>query len=121
MAMQFTIKSSDVPVGVYTVRFVGVENTTHVEYGGGLKFEWEITDGRYAGKSVFRTTGDKPTPRNAAGKVLAALMGAKPADGLSVVADNCIGRKYTVVVGETESGFTRVNEVLPVEDETPKF
>jgi hypothetical protein len=121
MAMGFTIKSSDVPVGVYVAKFVGVERTTHAEFGGGLKFEWEIIEGKYAGKSVFRTTGDKPTPRNIAGKVLSSLVGAKPTDGLSIDADNYIGRKYTVVVGETESGFTRVNEILPVEEDEPKF
>ncbi len=121
MAQGFTIKSSDVPQGVYKAKFVGVERTTHPEYGGGLKFEWEIVEGKLAGKSTYRTTGDNPTPRNIAGKVLSALVGAKAADGLSVDPDRYIGRLYTVVVGETESGFTRVNEILPVEGEEPAF
>lgn len=121
MAIGFTIKSSDVPAGVYKARFVGVERTTHAEYGGGLRFEWQIVDGKYTGTSTYRTTGDKPTPRNSAGKVLAALVGAKAADGLTIDPDSCIGRHYTVVVGETESGFTRVNEILPVDEGSPAF
>ena len=78
------------------------ERTTHAEFGGGLKFELEIIDGKYAGKSVFRTTGDKPTPRNVAGKVLAALAGAKPSDGLAIDADDYIGRS-------TQSSLARPN------------
>jgi hypothetical protein len=120
MAMGFTLKSADVPAGVYSAKFVGVERTTHAEFGGGLKFSFEITDGKYAGKTTTRTTGDKPTPRNVAGKVLAAIAGAKPTDGLAIDADSFIGKAYTVVVGDTESGFTRVNEILPAkEDDTP--
>lgn len=121
MTLGFTIKSSDVPAGVYVAKFLGVEHTTHAEFGAGLKFSWEIHGGKYAGKVVYRTTGTSPTPRNIAGKVLAALIGTKPTDGLSIDADACIGRMYTIVVGETESGFTRANEILPIEEETPKF
>jgi hypothetical protein len=121
MGMGFTLKSSDVPPGVYAAKFVGVERTTHPEFGGGLKFEFEITEGKYVGKSTCRTTSDKPTPRNIAGKVLAALAGAKAADGLSIDTDALRGREYQVVVGETDSGFTRVNEILPSAKEATPF
>jgi hypothetical protein len=119
--MSFVLKSSDVPAGVYNAKFIGVERTTHAEFGGGLKFSFEIADGKYAGKTTTRTTGDKPTPRNVAGKVLAAIAGAKPSDGLSIDADEFIGKAYQVVVGETESGFTRVNEILPAKDKDVPF
>ena len=33
MTMGFTLKSSDVPVGVYDAKFVGIERTTHSAFG----------------------------------------------------------------------------------------
>lgn len=121
MTMGFTIKSSEVPVGVYKAKFSGVENTTHAEYGAGLRFSFEIVGGKYAGKMIGRTTGANPTPRNIAGKVLSALVGAKPTDGLSIDADSYVGKLYQIVVGETEGGFTRVNEILPTAEESAPF
>jgi hypothetical protein len=114
-----TIKSSDVPPGVYSATFTGFEPTTHAEFGDGLKWSFEIVDGKFAGKTATRVTGAKPTPKNAAGKVLAALAGCKATDGLTIDADELVGRKYQIVVGETESGFTRVNDILPEKEDTP--
>jgi hypothetical protein len=120
MAMGFTIKSNEVPIGVYDAKFVGIERTTHPEFGDGLRFEWCITGGKCDGKSAYRTTGTTPTPRNGAGKMLAALAGATATDGLAIDADEFIGRLYTVVVEATESGSTRVGSAILKED-APMF
>lgn len=118
MVMGFTIKSNELPVGVYDAKFVGIERTTHPEFGDGLRFEWCISGGKCNGKSAYRTTGTTPTPRNGAGKMLAALAGTSPIDGLSIDADEFVGKTYVVVVEATESGSTRVGSIMP-KDDTP--
>jgi hypothetical protein len=118
--MGFTIKSNEVPVGVYDAKFVGIERKTHPEFGDGLRFEWCIVGGKCDGKSAYRTTGTTPTPRNACGKMLAALAGVeKPTDGLSVDADAAIGRLFTIVVEASESGATRVASAILKEGDPP--
>ena len=108
MAMGFTIKSKDCPAGIHRARFNGAEATTHAEYGDGLKFEFEITEGEHKGMRACRYTSADPTPRNAAGRMMADLLGQKPENGLSVDLDDCVGQEYMIVVREGEGGRTRV-------------
>jgi hypothetical protein len=117
--MFFTIKSTDCPVGVYTARFNGVEEMTHPEYGPGLRFDFEISEGPHKGKRTCRITSADPTPRNVAGRILADLAGVAPSNGLSINLDDCVGREYTIVVREGESGRTRVESACAVKEDAP--
>jgi hypothetical protein len=118
MAMGFTIRSNDCPAGIHKARFNGCEKTTHVEYGDGLKFEWEISEGKHEGVRAYRYTSAIPTPRNAAGRIMADLAGVTAANNVSIDLDECVGRTYMIVVKESESGRTRV-ESCTLADEIP--
>jgi hypothetical protein len=116
MTMGFTIKSNDCPAGVHKAVFNGCERTTHVEYGDGLKFEFEVVDGPHKGVRACRYTSADPTPRNAAGRLMADLAGQKPTNNLSVDVDEFVGHQYLIVVREGESGRTRVENADPIQD-----
>jgi hypothetical protein len=118
VSTSYTIKSDDVPIGVYKAKFLGDEPTVHPEFGAGIRFKFEVVDGKCAGKVVTRITGSAPRPKNAAGKFLAMIAGVKPSDGVTVSPADFVGQKYVITVGETDSGYTRVNEVMP-ETDTP--
>ena len=117
--MNFVIKSTDCPAGVYKARFTGVEEMTHAEYGDGLRFDFEVVDGTHKGKRTCRVTSADPTPRNAAGRLLGDLAGVPPANGVNVDLDEFIGQEYTIVVRESESGRTRVESACALKEETP--
>lgn len=118
--MNFTICSTDCPAGLYKARFLGIEEMMHAEYGAGLRFDFEVTEGPQQGKRAVRITGAKPTPRNAAGRMLCDLAGVSPANGVSNEADEFVGREYTIVVREGgESGRTRVESICAVKEELP--
>jgi hypothetical protein len=118
--MPFIIKSTDCPAGVYKAQFKGVEEMSHPEYGPGLRFDFEIADEPNKGRRACRITSHDPTPRNAAGRMLCDLAGITPANGVSVDPADFVGRAYTIVVRESESGRTRVESVCPLkEDATP--
>jgi hypothetical protein len=114
--MLFTIKSTDCPAGVFKARFDGVEEMTHPEYGPGLRFDFEVMEGPNKGKRTCRITSAEPTPRNAAGRMLADLAGVHASDGVSVNVDDYLNREYTVVVRETETGRTRIESVCAVKE-----
>jgi hypothetical protein len=115
----FTIQSNECPAGVFKARFEGVEMTNHPEYGDGLRFTYEVTEGPHRGKRPCRVTSATPTPRNAAGRLLADLAGATPANNLSVDPDKFVGREYTIVVRENDSGRTRVESACAVKETKP--
>ena len=117
--MNFVIKSSDCPAGVYKARFTGVEEMNHAEYGDGLRFDFEVLDGPQKGKRTCRITSADPTPRNAAGRMLGDLAGVAPANGVSVNLDDYVGREFTIVVRENDSGRTRVESVCAVKEGEP--
>ena len=117
--MLFTIKSTDCPAGVYKARFDGVEAMNHAEYGDGLRFDFEVTDGPQKGKRTCRITSADPTPRNAAGRMLADLAGVTPVNGVSVDLDSVTGCEYTIVVRESESGRTRVESACAIKEGEP--
>ena len=115
----FTIKSIDCPAGAHKALFTGVEEMTHPEYGAGLRFDFEVSEGPHKGKRTCRITGADPTPRNAAGRMLADLAGVAPANGVSVNLDDHVGREFTIVVRENDSGRTRVESVCAVNEGEP--
>ena len=50
--MQFEIKQGGgPPPGFYKTKFVTIEPSEHEEYGSGLKFVFEVTDGEHAGNA----------------------------------------------------------------------
>ena len=114
--MNFTIKSTDCPAGAYRARFNSVEEKSHPEFGPGLIFSFEVCDGPHKGKRTSRVTGADPTPRNAAGRMLGDLAGVAPANGVSLDLEEYVGREYTIVVREGESGRTRVESVCAVKE-----
>lgn len=101
------------PPGVYTAKFLGVEETPpNDEYGPGLRWKFEVLAGPQAGRQASRITGVNPTQKNAAGKLLASLIGQPLADGAEVDLAKYIGQRCTVVVGLAASGSTRVESVV---------
>ena len=114
--MNFTIRSIDCPAGVYRARFAGAETTSHAEFGDGLRFEFEVTDGPQQGKRPSRITSADPTPHNVAGRMLCDLAGVAPANGVSINLDDYLNREYTIVVREDELGRTRVESVCAVKE-----
>lgn len=102
------------PAGNYKAKFVGVEKTTHEEYGDGLRWSWEVIDGPQKGAIASRTTSPKPTTGNAAGKLLAAMTGATLAGGSKVSLADCVGKTFLIAVAPTKSGGTRVETAMPL-------
>jgi hypothetical protein len=103
------------PAGNYKARFVGVEQTTHEEYGDGLRWKWEVVDGPQAGVIATRTTSPKPTTGNAAGKLIAAMTGATLAGGQKASVRDCVGKTFLISVQATKSGTgTRVETAIPL-------
>ncbi|MFM9057536.1 MAG: hypothetical protein ACKOSQ_00140 [Planctomycetaceae bacterium] len=103
------------PAGNYRATFEGVEQTTHEEYGAGLRWKWKVVDGPQAGVIASRTTAPKPTTGNAAGKLIAAMTGATLAGGQKASVRDCVGKTFLISVMPTKSGSgTRVETAIPL-------
>ena len=103
------------PAGNYKAEFVGVEQTTHEEYGDGLRWRWKVVDGPQAGVIASRTTSPKPTTGNAAGTLIAAMTGQTLAGGQKASVRDCIGKHFLIQVAATKSGSgTRVETAIPL-------
>jgi hypothetical protein len=113
IGMEFVVGGADsVPPGIYKAAFVGVEPTTHADYGEGLRFDWKVTGGEHAGKIVSRTCKPQPTASNVTGKLIAGLRGEQLRAGERVSLANHIGREYTIVVATAANGTSsRVESV----------
>jgi hypothetical protein len=104
-----------VPVGRYWAKFLGARADTHPEYGEGLKWEFEITEGSWVGKVVSRTTSPVPTAKNACGKMLQMLTGCVAAPNQEFDLDLYVGRVFQVMVEANSTGNgTRVGSVMPL-------
>lgn len=104
-----------VPAGTYRGVLETIERTTHPEFGDGLRCGWRIVEGAYAGMIASRTCNPYPTPTNAAGKLMAGLLGRQIMPGEKVSLGACIGRSYMVVVGVGRNGqSTRVESCVPL-------
>jgi hypothetical protein len=110
----FTLQPSSVPPGKYHARFLGVEDSTHIEYGVGLRWIFEILSGAHAGKRAARVTDATFTPRNSAGRMLTGLAGRPLPLGEAIEADEFVGREYTITIEPTAGGATRVGAVMAV-------
>lgn len=103
------------PAGNYRATFEGVEQTTHEEYGDGLRWKWKVVDGPQAGVVATRTTSPKPTTGNAAGRLLATMTGTTLAGGQKASVRDCIGKVFLIAVQATKSGTgTRVETAMPL-------
>lgn len=103
------------PAGNYRAEFIGVEKTTHEEYGEGLRWSWKVIDGPQAGVIATRTTSPKPTTGNAAGRLISAMTNATLAGGQKASIRDCIGKVFLIQVAVTKSGTgTRVETAIPV-------
>ena len=109
---KFTLKPGGPPPGTYRARLGSVRDTMHLEFGAGMRFEFEIIEGAQTGDKVSRITGILPTPANAAGRMLSGLAG-KLALHEEVDISDFVGREYLIVVEEVREGVTRVASVSP--------
>jgi len=116
MSLQFEIsQSGGPPAGIYRAKFKDVESTEHKEFGDGLKWVFEVETGDHAGELATRITSPKPTPKNAAGRMIRQVSGQSLAAGQTLDLVPFVGKSYLVQVAETQSGATRVETVMPAE------
>ena len=116
MSLQFEIgQSGGPPAGIYRAKFQDVEPTEHDEFGDGLKFVFEVVQGDHAGEAATRITSPKPTPKNAAGRMIAGITGKSIAAGEKLDLAPFVGKSYLLQVAETKNGATRIETVMPAE------
>ncbi len=106
-----------VPVGIYqNAIFEGVEAVpANLEKGfkPGWRFKFKIMEGPHAGAIATRIPGgESPTTRNGLGKFLAEMTGIPCTNGVDYDVEPLIGKPFTVVVKQTDSGGTRVDTVM---------
>jgi hypothetical protein len=110
-----------VPPGMYTATFLGVEDTTHDQYGDGLTWRFKILGGAHDGQEVSRITPPQASNGNATGKMLKGLIGARnlTKDNMPDV-DQLKGKSFAICVQPTKTGdSTRVESVTPPADPPP--
>jgi len=113
------LKVGGVPTGTYTGEFVGLETVEakpDQKYGPGLCWAWAIVGGPFDGQKATRITGDRPSAKSAAGKMLRAVTGIDPKPGVEIDLDPFVGKRYHLLVEDAPSGNgTRVASAVPVE------
>ena len=116
MTLTFEIgQSGGPPAGVYWATFRDVEETEHDEYGAGLRWVFEVVNGDHANETETRITSDKPTPKNAAGRMIAGITGKSLQAGHKLDLMPFVGTSYLIQVEEAQSGATRIATVMPAE------
>ena len=115
MSLSFQIETGGgPPAGLYRGKFLDVEPTEHKEFGAGLKFVFEVTDGEFAGTQATRITSSTPTPKNAAGRMIGGISGVSLTAGATIDLDPFVGREFLLSVEETPNGqSTRIATVMP--------
>ncbi len=114
MNMTWKITSEGVPPSAYQTTFAGIEPVepdANKGYGAGLRWKWNIVDGPFAGRTISRVTGQTPTPNNACGRLIVALLGRTPNVGENIDLAPLIGKKYLAIVAAGQQGGTRVETV----------
>lgn len=101
------------PPGAWPAVFVGIEPTEN-QYGKGLTWKWQVSEGEHKGKTLTRITGERPSPANACGKMLVAMLGKTPTPGESVALATLIGKRYLCIVAKGAQGGCRVETVTPL-------
>ena len=110
--MRLKVGTGGPPPGTYTATFAGVEETTHEQWGPGLKWTFEIVAGPHRGIKAHRTTGLTATAKNGCGLMLKAVIGRPLVLGEVHDCDQFIGEAYMIMVAETPSGSTRVETAI---------
>ena len=113
--LQFAIKQGGgPPAGFYKGTFRNVEITEHEEFGPGLKFIFEVSEGEHKGEQATRITGDSPTPKNSAGRMISGISGEMLTPGKVVDLAPFVGREFLIQVEDTKGGNgTRIATVMP--------
>lgn len=107
------LKMQGLPLGSYTAEFNEIEQTNHPEYGDGLAWKFTVRGGQFNGQQASRITGTTPTSKNACGRLLKGIAGRLPDVGQETDLSKFYGKRYQIIVEETDSGSTRVSAVLP--------
>ena len=113
MKMTVTTGGDPVPVGGYEAAFAGLEQTEHPEVGPGVAWRFRILTGDQRDRIATRVTGESPSLKNAAGRLLSAITGAALAAGQEVDLQEFVGREFMISVEPSPSGQgTRVGAVI---------
>jgi hypothetical protein len=111
---EITAGGSSVPAGMYRATFDRVEESSHEEFGSGVKWVFKVTEGAHSGEEASRITGDRPTPKNAAGRMISGLSGQAAKPGVRVTLEACVGREFLIQVADAPGGSgTRIETVMP--------
>ena len=115
MSLTFEIKAgSGVPAGFYRAKFETVEETLHDEYGAGLKFVFKVVDGEQKDGMATRITSPAPTPKNAAGRMIAGITGTALVPGAKIDLAPYVGKTYLLQVEAVANGNgTRIGTIMP--------
>lgn len=111
--------SKGVPPNIYRGELLGVEPVPENKekgYKPGYMFKFKILEGEHAGSTTTRICGGTvPKVGTMLGKFLSEITGLPLVLGTDFDAafQQSIGKPYTVVVKQTDSGGTRVDTVMP--------
>ena len=108
--MKLTLSSGSTPPGSYLAKFLGTEQAEANEFGAGIRWQFEITSGPLAGTKIGRTTGDKPTLKNACGRMLIGISG-KNTVGEPIDLAQYVGKVYLIIVVQRPEGGTYLDSV----------
>jgi hypothetical protein len=108
--MHLTLGSGSTPPGSYLAKFVGIEPTAANEFGAGIRWQFEILSPPLSGTKIGRTTSDKPTLKNACGRMLTGISG-KTTVGETVDLTQFVGKTYLIVVTLRPEGGTSLDSV----------
>ncbi len=112
------------PAGVYVGTFLGtamMKDNGKPRLGNdgkpmepGLEWQFEITDGEHAGQIVSRITSTIPTTKNAAGVLLAGMLGRPVRPDDEIDPDTYRGQKFQIVVspGKLDPNKTSVSQLV---------
>jgi hypothetical protein len=99
------------PAGIYQeCRFEGVFQMTGPPRNGrdglpmppGIEWRFKILSGPFAGRTIGRITGMKPTAKNSCGTMLDGVAGRPLRVGENFDPDTVVGQVFQVVVGQSK-------------------
>lgn len=112
------------PKGIYIGKFLGIQpmkNDGKPRLGkdgkpmpDGVEWQFEISEGDYAGKIVGRITSAMPTTKNSCGTLLMGLCGKALTANDEIDANDYVGHIYQIVVGPSRDNpeKTQVTEIF---------
>jgi hypothetical protein len=110
------------PAGIYECRFEGIfpmNGAPRIGRDGkpmppGVEWRFKILSAPFAGRTVGRITGEKPTAKNSCGAMLSGIAGHPLGTGQSFDPATMIGQVFQVVVGQSKENpeKTHVTQVF---------